>query len=277
MLESISRNDQSQASRSALTSLQRLYDLTVVISGGCGDIAQATARRLIHEGARVVVLDVAAREAISSGLAQASAFSYLYCDVTDRDSVESALQEAVKLHGRLDVVIANAGMVANAPFLEIDPEALKKTMNVNFFGAFHLAQLAARIMVGQSPSSRGLRGKLLFTGSWVQDMPFPDGTSYISSKAAVKMMAMVMAQELASHGVLVNLVAPGIVYAGLSKKLHDADPTFRTRVAEAIPLNEMQSAESVADAFTFLCSSDSDYMTGSSLLVDGGASLVKRN
>jgi NAD(P)-dependent dehydrogenase (short-subunit alcohol dehydrogenase family) len=91
------------------------------------------------------------------------------------------------------------------------------------------------------------------------------------------MMAMVMAQELASQGVRVNLLAPGIVFAGLSKKLHDADPAFRDRVAAAIPLNEMQSAESVADAYAFLCSSDSDYMTGSSLLVDGGATLVKRS
>jgi len=137
--------------------------------------------------------------------------------------------------------------------------------------------IAARLMVQQSPTERGIRGKVLFTGSWVQDMPFPEGTSYISSKAALKMMAMVMAQELAEQGVRVNLVAPGIVYAGLSKKLHDADPAFRTRVAAAIPLNEMQTAESVGDAFAFLCSSDSDYMTGSSLLVDGGTSLVKRS
>jgi NAD(P)-dependent dehydrogenase (short-subunit alcohol dehydrogenase family) len=183
----------------------------------------------------------------------------------------------INSHGRIDVVIANAGMVANEPFLQIDPMNLKKTMEVNFFGAFHLAQLSARRMVEQPASPQGIRGKVLFTGSWVQDMPFPEGTSYIASKAAVKMMAMVMAQELAGQGVRVNLVAPGIVYAGLSKKLHDADPSFRTRVAAAIPVNEMQTAESVADAFAFLCSSDSDYMTGSSLLVDGGASLVKRS
>jgi NAD(P)-dependent dehydrogenase (short-subunit alcohol dehydrogenase family) len=260
-----------------LTSLKRLSGRTVAISGGCGDIAQATARRLIQEGARVVALDLAPREALSADLLQEEGLAYLYCDVTDRGSVESALKRVLETHGRLDVVIANAGMVANEPFLQIDPTNLRKTMEVNFFGAFNLAQLGARLMVEQSPSSSGIRGKVLFTGSWVQDMPFPEGTSYISSKAALKMMAMVMAQELAAHGVRVNLVAPGIVYAGLSKKLHDADPAFRTRVAAAIPVNEMQTAESVADAFAFLCSSDSDYMTGSSLLVDGGTSLVKRS
>jgi NAD(P)-dependent dehydrogenase (short-subunit alcohol dehydrogenase family) len=148
-------------------------------------------------------------------------------------------------------------------------------MQINFYGAFNLAQLAAQVMVSQEPV-RGVRGKVLFTGSWVQDMPFPEGTSYICSKSAVKMMAMVMAQELASQGIRVNILAPGIVYAGLSKKLHDAQPDFRGRVSAAIPLNEMQTAESVADGYAFLCSKDSDYMTGSTLLIDGGATLVKR-
>jgi NAD(P)-dependent dehydrogenase (short-subunit alcohol dehydrogenase family) len=260
-----------------LTTLQRLSKSTVAISGGCGDIGQATARRLMQEGAHVVLLDRAPRETLSPDLLENKDLAYLYCDVTDRGSVESALRQVVDIHRRLDVVIANAGVVANERFLQIDPANLRKTMEINFFGAFNVAQLAARLMVQQSPTERGVRGKVLFTGSWVQDMPFPEGTSYISSKAALKMMAMVMAQELAEQGVRVNLVAPGIVYAGLSKKLHDADPAFRTRVAAAIPLNEMQTAESVGDAFAFLCSSDSDYMTGSSLLVDGGTSLVKRS
>jgi len=260
-----------------VTNTKRLSGSIVAISGGCGDIGQATARRLIQDGARVVLLDRVPNDAISPDLKSDRDLAYLCCDVTDRTSVESALRQVVELHGRLDVVIANAGMVANERFLQIDPAHLRQTMEVNFFGAFNLAQLAARVMVEQSPSSRSIRGKILFTGSWVQDMPFPEGTSYISSKAALKMMAMVMAQELAQQGVRVNLVAPGIVYAGLSKKLHDADPTFRTRVADAIPLNEMQTAESVADAFAFLCSGESDYMTGSSLLVDGGATLVKRS
>jgi NAD(P)-dependent dehydrogenase (short-subunit alcohol dehydrogenase family) len=260
-----------------LTTPKRLSERIVAISGGCGDIGQATARRLTQEGARVVLLDRAPKDTIAAELLDNKDVAYLHCDVTERDSVESALKALVDLHGRIDVVIINAGMVANEPFLQIDPVNLRKTMDVNFFGAFHLAQLAARRMVEQPVFPQGIRGKVLFTGSWVQDMPFPEGTSYIASKAALKMMAMVMAQELAGRGVRVNLVAPGIVYAGLSKKLHDADPDFRTRVAAAIPVNEMQTAESVADAFAFLCSADSDYMTGSSLLVDGGASLVKRS
>ena len=249
----------------------------MAISGGCGDIGQATARRLAEEGARVVLLDRASKDVLAADLLNSTQIAYLYCDVTNRDSVAAALTTVPDICGRLDVAIANAGMVANERFLDLDPANLRATMEVNFYGAFHFAQLAARLMVSQPISDRGIRGKILFTGSWVQDMPFPQGTSYISSKAALKMMAMVMAQELAPQGVRVNTLAPGIVYAGLSKKLHDADPDFRGRVAAAIPLDEMQSAESVADAYAFLCSNDSDYMTGASLLVDGGATLVKRS
>jgi NAD(P)-dependent dehydrogenase (short-subunit alcohol dehydrogenase family) len=263
--------------RDAVSNEKRLSGKFVAISGGCGDIGQATARRLTSEGAHVTLLDLAPQDVLASDLLENNSVSCEQCDVTDRNSVEAALRSVVAAHGRLDVVIANAGMVANQPFLEVDPENLRRTIEVNFFGAFHLAQVASRVMVGQTPTAAGVRGKILFTGSWVQDMPFPQGTSYICSKAAVKMMAMVMAQELAASGVRVNILAPGIVYAGLSKKLHDADPAFRDRVAEAIPLNEMQSAESVADGYSFLCSSDSDYMTGSTLLIDGGATLVKRS
>jgi len=254
---------------------KKLAQKTVAISGGCGDIGQAVARRLIEDGARVILVDRSLEELLSADLLKNANVTYFRCDVTDREAVQSMLTEAVKSHGRLDAVIANAGIVTNEPFLQIDPAHLRTTMEVNFFGAFNLAQLAGRVMVSQE-AVRGVRGKLLFTGSWVQDMPFPEGTSYICSKAAVKMMAMVMAQELASQGIRVNVLAPGIVYAGLSKKIHDTQPEFRGRVSAAIPLNEMQTAESVADGFAFLCSQDSDYMTGSTLLIDGGATLVKR-
>jgi NAD(P)-dependent dehydrogenase (short-subunit alcohol dehydrogenase family) len=261
--------------RIPVTERTKLAQTTVAISGGCGDIGQAVARRLIEEGARVILLDRSPKDLLSADLLNNASVTYQPCDVTDRDAVQSALTESLKGHDRLDVVIANAGIVMNEPFLQINPAHLRTTLEVNFYGAFNLAQLAARLMVSQNPVN-GIRGKVLFTGSWVQDMPFPQGTSYICSKSAVKMMAMVMAQELASQGIRVNVLAPGIVYAGLSKKLHDMQPDFRDRVSAAIPLNEMQTAESVADGYAFLCSRDSDYMTGSTLLIDGGATLVKR-
>jgi NAD(P)-dependent dehydrogenase (short-subunit alcohol dehydrogenase family) len=107
-------------------------------------------------------------------------------------------------------------------------------------------------------------------------MPWPEGTSYIVSKAGIKAMARNMAQELAGRGIRVNVLAPGIVMAGLSRQVYESDPAFGPRATSAIPLGEFGTAEQVADAFAFLCSAASNYMTGSVLLMDGGCSLVKR-
>jgi NAD(P)-dependent dehydrogenase (short-subunit alcohol dehydrogenase family) len=258
--------------------VSRLEDLVVAITGGLGDIGRATASRLLQEGARVAVLDLpAAREHpwLSANLSDDLMFEA--ADVSSRAQIDAALASVATRFGRLDVLIANAGMVANQPFLDVDVESWESTLRVNLTGAFHAAQSAARIMVRQAPRSSGIRGKILFTSSWVQEMPWPEGAAYTTSKAGLRMLAKVIGQELASQGVTANVLAPGIVMAGLSARIHAADETFRSRVEQAIPLGQMQTAESVAGAFYFLCSPDSDYMTGATLLVDGGASLVRRD
>jgi len=257
----------------------RLEDKIVVITGGCGDIGKATALRLTKEGARVVLFDVDLPASVRLELKtqfNSGVVTYSQADVTNQESLRAAFGNVIDKFRRLDVAIANAGIVRNQKFLEISFEDWQRTLDVNLGGAFLTAQLACRLMVKQEPSEKGIRGKILFTGSWVQDMPWPEGASYITSKSGVKMLAKTMAQEVAPLGIRVNVLAPGIVMAGLSKKIYEADPRFRERVGEAIPLGEMQTAESVADAFAFLCSSDSDYMTGAVLVVDGGASLVRR-
>src|SRR5581483_1908162 len=254
-----------------------LNDQVIAITGGCGDIGRATADRLSREGAHVVLLDLISE---ADGEKTARSFGpramYFRADVTQRSQVDKALNGAATQLGRLDAVISNAGMVMNQPFLQIEPEKWARTLDVNLTGCFHVAQAAARVMVTQEPRQGGIRGKILFTGSWVQDMPFPEGTSYIVSKAGIKALARNMAQELAAVGVRVNVVAPGIVMAGLSKQVYETNPEFGPRATAAIPLGDFGTPEQVAEAFAFMCGPQSDYMTGSVLLVDGGASLVKR-
>ena len=260
--------------------MTRLDRQTAVITGGCGDIGRATARRLIACGARVALLDVIeeteARKAVLLLSQDPGIASYVRCDVSRRAEVEAALTGVQSSNGRIDFVIANAAVVCNQPFLEITTEAWMRTLEVNLTGCFHVAQVAAQLMDRQDPDSDGIRGRILFTGSWVQDMPWPEGTSYIVSKAGIKALARNMAQELSARGIRVNVVAPGIVMAGLSRQVYESDPAFGPRATAAIPLGEFGTAEQVADAFAFLCGPESSYMTGSVLLVDGGASLVKR-
>ena len=258
--------------------MSRLNDQVVAITGGLGDIGRATASRLLAEGARVALLDLpSARDHPWLEANRSAALLFADADVSHREQIDAALSAVHQRFGRLDVLIANAGMVANQPFLQVDAESWESTLRVNLTGAFHAAQSAARLMVAQTPRAHGIRGKILFTSSWVQEMPWPEGAAYATSKAGLQMLAKIIGQELAGRGVTANVLAPGIVMAGLSAKIHESDPAFRARVAQAIPLGEMQTVDSVAGAFFFLCSPDSDYMTGATLLVDGGASLVRRD
>ena len=141
-------------------------------------------------------------------------------------------------------------------------------MAVNTRTAFLLGSTAARSMLED-----GVKGQLIFTTSWVADVPWPEIGPYNASKAAMKQLMRSFARELADKEIRANAIAPGIVSVGLAKQQWDTDPTYRARAQKAIPLGVMQPLESVANAFLFLCSSAADYMTGTELLVDGGCSL----
>jgi NAD(P)-dependent dehydrogenase (short-subunit alcohol dehydrogenase family) len=244
----------------------------IIITGGVGDIGRATSSRLARMGGHVTLIDQLP-EAEGRKIAESQGFNvgYLQCNVTKREEVERALAG----FSRLDVVIVNAGIVRPGSCLTLSAKDWMDTLEVNLTGAFYTAQAAARKMDQQTSTASGVRGRILFTGSWVQEMPHPTTFAYISSKGGLKMLAKAMAQELAPRGILVNMVAPGAVKAGLTKQLADKDEEFRKKILAAVPLGSFQSAESVAGAFAFLCTTDADYMTGSTLLIDGGLSLVQ--
>ena len=252
----------------------------VLITGGCGDIGLAVARRFLQAGARVVVADLLSldkgRALLKKKLDSPNA-SFVPCDVTRAASLDAAFGTTRKFLGRLDTVICNAGIARNEPFLATTEEAWAATLAVNLTGSFLTAQRAARIMRKNRRRAGGRRGTILFTGSWVQDMPWPNGTSYCTSKAGQQMLAKVMAQELAAEGIAVSMVAPGMVYAGLTKKIYDKNKKFAKLVDKTVPVGRMCSAEEVAGSFLFLASEDAAYITGTSLLIDGGASLVRRD
>jgi NAD(P)-dependent dehydrogenase (short-subunit alcohol dehydrogenase family) len=251
----------------------------VLITGGCGDIGLAVASRFLEAGARVMLADrlsgTKGRTVLKNNFKSAHA-AFVSCDVTRAASVDAAFAAARKFLGRIDTVICNAGIARNEPFLTATEEAWAATLAVNLTGSFLTAQRAARIMRKNRRRAGGRRGTILFTGSWVQDMPWPNGASYCASKAGQQMLAKVMAQELASEGIAVSLVAPGMVYAGLTKQIYDKDRKFARLVDKTVPAGRMCSAEEVAGSFLFLASDDGAYVTGTTLLIDGGATLVRR-
>jgi NAD(P)-dependent dehydrogenase (short-subunit alcohol dehydrogenase family) len=246
-----------------------LAGLGIAVTGAAGDLGGAMALEVARRGAHVTMLDRVSEAEASDRVAAVSASgscSYRQVDVTDRAGVDAALAAVEPL----DVAIGNAGIVEAAPFLEVSQEQWQAHLDVNVTGCFNVGQAAARLM-----AERGTRGQIIFTGSWVGEIPWPDISAYSVSKAGVRMLARSMARELAESGIRVNVVAPGIVMAGMARRQYEADPAYAKRASVVIPLGELGTAEQVAKATAFLCSPDSAYMTGSVLLVDGGASLFQ--
>jgi NAD(P)-dependent dehydrogenase (short-subunit alcohol dehydrogenase family) len=246
----------------------RLDGLAVVVTGGLGDIGLTIAGHLLGYGAGVRVWDLASAARGEQVLAERGvAASYAQVDVTDRAAVERELGNGAGL----DVLFANAAVSVSAPFLEITAEQWAEQIRTNLTGSFTVAQAAARAMV-----RRGGGGRIIFTGSWIEEVPWPEQAAYSVSKAGVRMLARSMALELAPHHVLVNVLSPGIVDAGTARRQRMAEPQYAERVRTAIPLGAMQTPEQVAAVARFLCSAGADYITGTVLLVDGGASLHNR-
>lgn len=243
--------------------------LRVAITGGAGDLGAGMSAEFARRGASVTLIDAkspAEAEPWVERVREHGDADYVQADVTDRPAIEKAL--AAMDH--LDVAVGNAGITRSTPFLEISAEEWQDQIDINLTGCFHFGQAAAKLMVERRQS-----GSILFTGSWIQEIPQPRNAAYSVSKAGVRMLARSMALELGEHRIRVNIVAPGIVGAGMAKRMMDAEPKFARRFNSIIPLGELQTVEQIARAAAFLCSNEADAITGAVLLVDGGTSLFK--
>jgi len=245
---------------------------TILITGGLGAIGKVIVEQLLAHSAQVMVNDLVPEEDARRQIREAGwpldRCRYVCADVTKPKQTHSLVTRTVDHFGRLDVALCHAGILVSGPVLEYSEKDWDQVMSINLKGAFLVAQAAARMMVQQ-----GTKGKIVFTSSWVQDVPWPEITLYTVSKSGMNMLMRGMARELASEGIRVNAAAPGIVAVGMAKRQWDTEPDYRRRAQKAIPLGFMQPPESVADAFVFLSSDASNYMTGATLLVDGGCSL----
>jgi NAD(P)-dependent dehydrogenase (short-subunit alcohol dehydrogenase family) len=255
-----------------MRNLLDLNDKIILITGGVGAIGRVTVKLLAEYGAMVAVNDIVSEAEAAQVLQDVGAvgpqIAYFRADNNDPAAVAELFAAVNARFGLPNVVCCHAGMVRQAPLEQFTLAEFDLQMNVNVRGAFVVAQSAV-----QAWDRASQPGHLIFTSSWVQDVPWPEITPYTASKAAVRQLARGFARELAGKNIRANVVAPGIVSVGLAKRQWDNDPGYRARAQKAIPLGYMQPPESIAHAFLYLCSPLADYMTGSVLLVDGGCSL----
>jgi NAD(P)-dependent dehydrogenase (short-subunit alcohol dehydrogenase family) len=245
-----------------------------LVTGGVGDLGNEMALHLAREGATVVLWDVKdarqAQDRIERVAETGSRVIYQPVDVRDRLDVDRSLDGLTNELGGIDITCVNAGIVDAKPFLEITPESWQRHIDINLTGAFHVAQAVARqIVIRQTP------GRIIFTSSWVAEIPWPEITAYTVSKAGVNMLMKQMARELARYGIRVNAIAPGIVKAGLGGRQLQEEPQYAARVAKVIPLGEPGTPVEIAQAVVYMAGPQTEYMTGSVLTLDGGCSLFQ--
>ncbi|MSP12243.1 MAG: SDR family oxidoreductase [Chloroflexi bacterium] len=223
-------------------------------------------------GAAIAVNDILPQEEAAEILADAQNLAgqvlYFRANITQPAEIQRLFDSVAASLKLPDIVCCHAGMAEAFPVEEYPLQNFETLLDLNLHAPFKVAQVAARRWI-----EHGLPGHLIFTSSWVQDVPWPEITPYNVSKAGLKALMRGFARELAPQGIRSNAIAPGIVAVGMAKRQWDHEPQYRARAEKAIPLGYLQPAESVAQAFLFLCSTMADYMTGAVLLVDGGCSL----
>jgi NAD(P)-dependent dehydrogenase (short-subunit alcohol dehydrogenase family) len=243
--------------------MQRLAGRRIIITGGASGIGRATAILFAAEGAAVAVLDRSGTEAMA--VAEAIGGTAAAVDVADAESVTEAVVQAAEAMGGIDGVVNAAGVFSAAGLADTSPAVFARTLAVNLTGTFLVIQAAAPLLRAAG------QGTIVNIGSGVGLLPTgPGSTAYVASKGGVIAMTKALAQELAP-AVRVNVVCPGMVETAMTEGFlrtpgGEIDPVLASRYA----LRRPAAPEEIAAAILFLTSSESSFVTGIALPVDGG-------
>ena len=243
----------------------------VLVTGGRRGIGRAVAGRFLSEGWTVALNDVESDDLVETVGSLASDDGMLSshpADVGDREQVERLVGEVYETHGRLDALVANAGVIRFGPVLEYPASDFEETVRVNLTGVFHCTQVVARRWIED-----GSPGSIVIVSSVSAHQARPGHGAYGASKAGAEILARVEAMELGPHGIRVNCVAPGGPIITEFVAPQAATPGFDERVRSTVPLGRVGTPEEVGSVVWFLSGEDSSYMTGAVVVVDGGVSL----
>jgi 3-oxoacyl-[acyl-carrier protein] reductase len=245
-----------------------MFDLSgkvAFVTGGSRGIGRATAEALAEQGAHVVLSYVGneaqARETVDAILAAGRKAEAVRVDVADAAAAEQAITDAAKRLGRLDVLVANAGVAVDGLLLRIKDADFDRILAVNLKGAVACSRAAIKSMM------RAKTGRVIFVSSVVGEMGNAGQTAYAASKAALLGVAKSLAKEYASRGITVNAVTPGYVDTDMTSQM---SAEAREKTIQGIPLGRTGSAREIATAIAYLASDEAAYITGQTLRVNGG-------
>jgi NAD(P)-dependent dehydrogenase (short-subunit alcohol dehydrogenase family) len=244
---------------------------SAIVTGSSRGIGKAVALRLARDGARVTVNCVATveqAEAVAREIrAGGSEAIVVPADVSRRDQAERLIGETIKAFGKVDILVSNAGIVIDRPYVESTDEDWSRAIENNLHGFFNVTRAVLPHMIGRK------QGRIIATGSCITEVADFGGNKYsvcTASKGGIVAMLKPMAAEVARHGVTVNAVSPGYI---ATEMLGEVDPAGLEAALHLVPMRRYGKPEEIAAAMAFLASDDAAYITGQTLWVNGGMSM----
>jgi glucose 1-dehydrogenase len=255
-----------------------LKQQSALVTGGSSGIGAAVARSLAASGAKVAINFRSSREAAEAVAAEivkagGEAFA-VEADVSSESDVEAMLAEIVERFGRLDILVANSGIQRDASFRDLSLDEWRRVLDVNLTGQFLCCRAAVRQFCAQEERqdlSRA-RGKIICMSSVHEVIPWAGHVNYAASKGGVMLMMKSLAQEVAPDRIRVNSIAPGAIRTPINEEAWSTEEALG-QLLKLIPYGRIGEPEDVAKAAVWLASDESDYVTGTTLFVDGGMTL----
>ncbi|MEA2736327.1 MAG: hypothetical protein QOE14_2778 [Humisphaera sp.] len=241
----------------------------VLVTGGTSGIGRAIALGFAEAGAKVCAGSTNPEKVSAIAKELGPAHHAVRMDVSDEASVRSAVDETAKKFGRLDVVVNAAGVIMRKPSLELATADFERIVRVNLTGSFVVCREAARVMKDQSPGAKGERGNIVLIASLNSFISLSEVLAYACSKSGVLGLIRGLANEWGTIGVRVNGIAPGVIPTDLNRPLIEGTPRGASLKSHTT-LGRFGDADELVGAAIYLASPSASYVTGETIIVDGG-------
>ena len=245
-----------------------MFDLNgkvVLITGATGGIGKSIARKIREKGAKLI-LSGTRQDVLNNIVSEfGNEAKGIVTDLNDKDDIISLADEAEKCFGQIDVLINNAGVTADNLFMRMKDEDWEKVININLTAAMRLTRQVIRGMIKKR------FGRVIFISSVVGYTGNAGQTNYSASKSALVGLTKSLALEVASRGITCNLIAPGFISTPMTDKLSDDQ---KNNIVKNIPVNRLGMPDDISNACVYLASDEASFITGSTLHINGGMSMV---